>query len=72
MIVLLRQVGYGFDTIQAVLDELAQGRPEQALAAVERRREELARASRAAIKATVAFWRYASATNQPAAAPAPP
>ena len=60
VIVLLREMGYDFDAIRAVLDEMAAGRLERALEAVERRRSELARASRAAIEATVAFWSYAS------------
>jgi DNA-binding transcriptional MerR regulator len=60
VIVLLREVGYGFDTITAVLEEMASGRPEKALEAVERRRAELGRASRDGIEATVTFWRYAS------------
>ncbi|MGH2480238.1 MAG: MerR family transcriptional regulator, partial [Ktedonobacteraceae bacterium] len=45
VVVLLREAGYTFIVIHPVLDELAAGRPEQAIAAVEKRREELARAS---------------------------
>jgi DNA-binding transcriptional MerR regulator len=63
VVALLRQVGYRFDTIRVVLAELAQGKPEKALEAVERRREDLTRASRAGIEATVAFWGYASTTE---------
>ena len=55
-----------------VLDEMALGRPEQTLTAVDQRRDELARASRAVIEATVAFWHYASMIDQPGAALTPP
>ncbi|HSH76943.1 MAG TPA: MerR family transcriptional regulator, partial [Herpetosiphonaceae bacterium] len=60
VIVLLREMDYDFDAIRPVLDEMAVGRLDRALEAVERRRSELARASRMAIEATVAFWTYAS------------
>ncbi len=60
VIVLLREMGYAFDAIRPVLDEMAAGRLERALEAVERRRTELSRASRAGVEATVAFWSYTS------------
>jgi DNA-binding transcriptional MerR regulator len=70
VVVLLREAGYGFDAIRAVLGELAAGRPERALRAVERRRDELARISRARAAATAAFWTYATAARS--AVPPPP
>lgn len=60
VVALLRSAGYDFGSIRIVLDDLIAGRPERVLAAVEKRREELHRASRAGIEATVAFWHYAS------------
>lgn len=45
VVVLLREASYDFSVIQPVLDELAAGRPEQAIKAVEKRREDLTRAS---------------------------
>jgi DNA-binding transcriptional MerR regulator len=59
MIVLLRGANYRFEAIRSVLDELAAGRPEASLRALEQRREELARASRACALATVAIIEYA-------------
>jgi DNA-binding transcriptional MerR regulator len=47
VVVLLKEAGYGFDAIRSVLDELSAGRPGSALRAIEGRRVELARASRA-------------------------
>src|ERR1700694_5870809 len=41
VVALLRGAGYPFNAIQSVLDELAAGRPEKAIVAVEKRREEL-------------------------------
>lgn len=58
VVVLLREVGYGFDVIRQVLGELTSGRPEKAVEAVEKRREELARASWACMEATIAFGNY--------------
>lgn len=60
VVVLLREMGYDFAGIRPVLAEMASGQLDQALAAVERKRAELSVASRFAIEATVAFWRYAS------------
>jgi DNA-binding transcriptional MerR regulator len=59
-IVLLREANYGVDAIAPVLDELASGRPERALEAVEMRRAEIARSSRACARATATLWRHAS------------
>ena len=58
VVVLLRQAGYGFDAIRAVLDELAAGRPARALAAAEARLHELTEASRRCAEATAALWGY--------------
>src|SRR5258708_29798745 len=43
VVALLRDAGYPFNVIQSVLDELAAGRPEKAIVAVEKRPEELSR-----------------------------
>jgi hypothetical protein len=59
-VVLLREAGYNFNVILPVLDELAAGRPEKAIEAVERRREELTRTSWACIEALALFQRYVS------------
>jgi DNA-binding transcriptional MerR regulator len=58
MIVLLRHGGYGFEAIRSVLAELSAGAPEQALAAIEDRREELIAASQRCMAATAALWGY--------------
>ncbi len=58
MVVLLRDAGYNFNIILSVLDELAAGRPEKAIVAVEKRREELTRTSWACIEALALFQRY--------------
>ncbi len=58
MIVLLRNGGYGFEAIRSVLVELSAGKPEQALAAIEGRREELIAASQRCMAATAALWGY--------------
>lgn len=54
----LREAGHGFEAIRATLDELGAGRPEAALTAIERRREELTRASERCARATAALWGY--------------
>jgi DNA-binding transcriptional MerR regulator len=59
VVALLRGADYGFDAIRAVLDELAEGRPESALRAVAKRREEISGTSRACARATAALWSYA-------------
>ncbi len=58
VVVLLREAGYDFNVILSVLDELAAGRPEQAIVAVEKRREELTRTSWVCIEALVSFQSY--------------
>jgi DNA-binding transcriptional MerR regulator len=56
----LREAGYSFNVIQSVLDELAAGQPEKAIAVVEKRREELTRISWECIEALTFFHRYVS------------
>jgi len=58
VVVLLREGGYDFNVILSVLDELAAGRPEQAIVAVEKRREELKRTSWVCIEALASFQSY--------------
>jgi DNA-binding transcriptional MerR regulator len=58
VVVLLRDAGYDFSAIRTALDELAAGQPERAIAAVEQRRAELAKASWACIAAISAFQGY--------------
>jgi DNA-binding transcriptional MerR regulator len=58
VVVLLRQGGYDFLAIRAVLDELAAGRPGKAIAAAEQRLKDLADASRRCAEATAVFWGY--------------
>lgn len=60
VVVLLREAGYDFTVILSVLDELAAGRPEQAIVAVEKRREELTRTSWSCIEALTLFQHYVS------------
>ncbi|HEX4203685.1 MAG TPA: MerR family transcriptional regulator [Ktedonobacteraceae bacterium] len=60
VVVLLREAGYDFNTILPVLDELAEGRPEKAIVAVEKRREELTRTSWVCIEALALLQRYVS------------
>jgi DNA-binding transcriptional MerR regulator len=60
VVAVLRQASYTFDAIRALLDELAGGRPDAALAAVERRRDDLASASKLCARATAALWLYLS------------
>lgn len=56
----LRDAGYSFTVIQSVLDEVAAGRPEQAIVAVENRREELTRTSWSCVEALTFFHQYVS------------
>ncbi len=58
VVVLLRDAGYPFNVIQLALDELAAGRPEKAIVAVEKRREELTRSSWSCIEALTFFQHY--------------
>jgi hypothetical protein len=58
VVVLLREAGYDFNVIHSVLDDLAAGRPQQAIVAVEKRREELTRTSWVCIEALTSFQSY--------------
>src|SRR5438093_1198090 len=58
VVVLLRDAGYPFNVIQLALDELVAGRPEKAILAVEKRREELTRTSWSCIEALTLFQHY--------------
>lgn len=69
IIVLLRQAGYAPERIAQVLAALGDGRPQSALAAIERRRTELTERSRRCAAATAAFWDYVSSREDAAAAP---
>ncbi|GCE15688.1 MerR family transcriptional regulator [Tengunoibacter tsumagoiensis] len=60
VVVLLREAGYTFDIIQPVLDELSAGRPEKAIVAVEKKREELTRTSWTCINGLALFQHYVS------------
>ena len=60
VVALLRDTSYPFNVIKTVLDELAAGRPEQAIVAVEKRREELTRTSWSCIEALTNFQHYVS------------
>jgi DNA-binding transcriptional MerR regulator len=58
VVVLLREAGYNFPVIRSVLDVMAAGRPEKAIVAVEKRREELTWTSWRCIEALACFQRY--------------
>lgn len=58
VVALLRDAGYTFNVILPVLDELAAGRPDKAIVAVEKRREEITRTSWVCIEALTLFHRY--------------
>ena len=60
VVALLRDAGYPFNIVQSVLDSMAAGRPEHAIVAVEKRREELTRASWYCIEALTFFRNYVS------------
>jgi DNA-binding transcriptional MerR regulator len=60
VVVLLRDAGYRFNVILPVLGELEAGRPEKAIAAVEKRHEELTKTSWACIEALTFFQHYVS------------
>lgn len=57
IIVHLRAASYTFDAVRSVLGELAAGRPESTLRAIEQRRTEIAAASLACAEATACVWR---------------
>ncbi|HEX2033019.1 MAG TPA: MerR family transcriptional regulator [Chloroflexota bacterium] len=59
VVALLRQAGYRFEQIRAVVEEVAEGRLAAVLRAAERRRASVAAASRLCAQATAALWRYA-------------
>ena len=63
IVVLLRKVGYNFETIRMVLAQLTTGSPEQALAAAEQRLAELQERSRACMEATATLWEYIKNTR---------
>lgn len=58
LIVLLRTGGYSVEAVRSVLAELSAGKPEQALAAIEGRHEELIAASHRCMAATALLWSY--------------
>ena len=58
VVVMLREAGYEFPTIHTTLDELAAGRPERAIAAVEKRQADFARTSWACLVGIASFQAY--------------
>lgn len=58
IVALLRQANYDFDAIHTTLRELDAGQPQRALAAVEERRNELARTSWRCLRAMAVFYDY--------------
>jgi DNA-binding transcriptional MerR regulator len=60
VVALLRDAGYGFSAIHLALDELSAGQPEKAIAAVEKRRAEMARTSWDCLAAMSSFQGYIS------------
>lgn len=58
IIVLLREVGYDFDAIRAVLAEVAIGQIERAIRAAEQRHQDLLAESERGSAATAAAWHY--------------
>jgi DNA-binding transcriptional MerR regulator len=60
VVALLRDAGYNFSAIHVALDELAAGQPQKAIAAVEKRRAELARTSWDCLAAISSFQSYIS------------
>ena len=64
VIALLRKANYSFEAIRAVLTQLANGAPEQALAAAEKRLKDLAEVSRRCVEATAHFWAYIESVPQ--------
>jgi DNA-binding transcriptional MerR regulator len=64
VVAMLRDAGYPFHVIQSVLDQMAEGRLEQAILAVETRREELSRTSWSCIEALRLFCHYVSEFGQ--------
>jgi DNA-binding transcriptional MerR regulator len=60
VVALLREAAFDFETIHMTLDELAAGRPEKAIAAMEQRCADIAGASWACLAAITAFRDYIS------------
>jgi DNA-binding transcriptional MerR regulator len=58
IVALLRQAHYDFGAIRTTLDELESGQPQRAIAAIEHRRDELARISWGCLAALAAFHAY--------------
>ena len=58
IVALLRQANYDFAAIRTTLDELDAGQPQRVVAAVERRRSELASMSWSCLEAMAAFHAY--------------
>ncbi len=58
IVALLRQANYDFAAIRTTLDELEAGQPQRVVAAVERRRSELAGMSWSCLEAMAAFHAY--------------
>jgi DNA-binding transcriptional MerR regulator len=58
VVALMREASYDFEAIHTTLNELAAGQPEKAIAAVEKRHAELARASWACLAAMTSFHEY--------------
>lgn len=57
-IALLRKANYPLEAIRPVLMQVAQGDPEQSLAAAEQHLKELAETTTRCVKATAALWKY--------------
>ncbi|HEY8741720.1 MAG TPA: MerR family transcriptional regulator [Chloroflexota bacterium] len=64
VVVLLRQAGYAFAAIRAVLEQLRSGQPEQAVLAAERRLAALTAQSQRRMAGTAALWDYLTAATQ--------
>ncbi|HEX2909252.1 MAG TPA: MerR family transcriptional regulator [Chloroflexia bacterium] len=60
VVVMLRESGYNFEAIHTTLNELAAGRPEKAIAALEKRLAEFARTSWTCLTAIPLFQSYIS------------
>ena len=60
IVALLRQAHYDFGAIRTTLDELETGQPQRAIAAIEHRRDELARISWRCLAALTTFHAYVS------------
>lgn len=64
-IALLRKAGYTVEAIRPVLMQVAQGNPEQSLAAAEQQLKELADKTYRCVKATAALWEYLTVNVSP-------